>query len=379
MSEEPRVLVLDANARHALVAIRSLGRYGVRVTAGAEKRLSAGGLSTYVDRRLQYPSPVTESEAFVDAVARELRERDYDLLLPVHDATVIPVSKHRSRLAAHANVPYQPYEELRVGLDKLRTVEAARNAGIPHPTTVAPDELDLRAVESDLSYPVVVKPRRGSQRAGVTVCESPRELERAVTDARNRHGPVILQEFVPNGGEYGVYAVYDWNERRRGVTVQRRLRSNPPEGGPSTFRETVDRPELVRIADDLLSSVGWRGAAMVEFRVDERTGRPKLLEINPRLWGSLALTVHAGVDVPVLLYQLLVDGECETRTDYDVGARAQWLFGDVLHLLAREDRGVATREVLESAASGPRYDVLSASDPLPAVAYGLRGVVDRLR
>lgn len=377
--DPPRALVLDANARHGLVAVRCLGRYGFRVTAGAERRLSAGGVSRHCDRRLRYPSPVDETEAFVETIEGELRRRDYDVLLPVHDATVVPVAKHRARLADHVGVPIQPHERLLVGLDKYRTVKAARAAGVPHPTTLAPDELDLDAVADELGYPVVVKPRRGSQRLGVTVCDSRDELERVVAETRDRHGPVLLQEYVPDGGELGVYTVYDCDTRLRGLTVQRRVRSNPPEGGPSTLRETVRDPELVRLADDLLSSVGWRGAAMVEFRVDARTDRPQLLEINPRLWGSLALTVHASVDVPVLLAQLAVDGDCESRTEYDVGVRARWLFGDLLQLLAREDRRTALGEFLRSTAAGCRYDVLSATDPLPAAAYGFSGLAGRLR
>lgn len=376
MSDPSRALVLDADARHGLVTVRSLGRHGVAVTAGAERAPSAGGCSRYSARRFRYPSPVEATGAFVDAVAAELREREYDALVPVHDATVVPVARNRERLAELAGVPYQPYEDLRVALDKGRTAAAARDAGVPHPATVPADDADLDAVEADLGYPVVVKPRRGSQRVGVSVCGSRRELERAVERGRERHGALLLQAFVPNGGEVGVYTVYDRESTLRGLTVQRRVRSNPPEGGPSTLRETVRNPGLVRLAGDLLESVGWRGAAMVEFRVDARTGEPMLMEVNPRLWGSLALTVHAGVDVPVLLYQLATEGRCDDRTDYEVGACARWLFGDLLQALAREDRLAAAAEFLRP--TGCRHDVLSVDDPLPAAVYALRGVADRL-
>lgn len=376
---DSRALVLDANTRHGLVAVRALGRHGISVTAGAHQRLSAGAVSRHSDRSLQYPEPTSEADAFLAAIERELRTRDYDLLLPVHDATVIPVTEHRERLSRRTNVPFQSYEDLLVGLDKRHTIEVARSVGIPHPTTLLPAALDSGAVESQVGYPVVVKPRRGSQRVGVTVCETPAELRRTVAATQRRHGDVLLQEYIPNGGEFGVYTVYDWESRRRGVTVQRRVRSNPPEGGPSTFRETVEAPGLVRRADDLLSAVGWKGAAMVEFRVDSRTGRPQLMEINPRLWGSLTLTVAAGVDVPWLLYQLATEGECESRTDYEVGVRACWLFGDLLQAVARSDRRTAVRELLRTVPDADAYDLLSVADPGPAVAYALAGLSGRLR
>lgn len=379
MSDSPRALVLDANTRHGLTAVRSLSRHGLCVTAGAESRISTGGVSRYCDRQLRYPSPTTRREAFVETIERELYKLDYDLLLPVAPSTVVPITKQKPRLEARTSIPYLPYEDLLAGLDKRQTIEAARDIDVPHPTTVVPEEIELGDVDAELGYPVVVKPRRGSYRRGISICDSPRELERVIEDTQEHHGSVLLQEYIPNGGEIGVYTVYDWETRLCGVTVQRRLRSNPPEGGSSTLRETISNPELIQLADALLSSLSWKGAAMVEFRFDARTGEPQLMEINPRLWGSLALTVHAGVDLPVLLYQLAVDGECESQTEYEVGARAYWLFGDLLQISARDDRLTAIRELLQSMASGYQYDICSMHDPLPAAVYGVHGMGGKIR
>jgi len=43
---------------------------------------------------------------------------------------------------------------------------------------------------------------------------------------------------------------------------------------------------------------------MVEFRVDARDGTAKLMEVNPRFWGSLQLSILSGADFPYLLYNL---------------------------------------------------------------------------
>lgn len=272
MKDSPRALVLDANTRHGLTTVRSLGRHGLRVTAGAESRLSTGGVSRYCDRQLQYPSPVTRKAAFVETIERELHKRDYDLLLPVAPSTVVPITQQKPRLETHTAIPYLPYEDLLAGLDKRQTIEAARDVDVLHPTTVVPEEIELDDVDDKLGYPVVVKPRRGSYRRGISVCDSPRELERVIEDTQEHHGSVLLQEYIPNGGEIGVYTVYDWETQLCGVTVQRRLRSNPPEGGSSTLRETISNSKFIQITDALLSSLGWKGAAMVEFRFDARTG-----------------------------------------------------------------------------------------------------------
>ena len=103
---------------------------------------------------------------------------------------------------------------------------------------------------------------------------------------------MLVQEYIPNGGELGVYTLFDNQSVPRALSVQRRLRSYPVSGGPSTLRETI-RNDASRLATDiafrLLTKMQWTGVAMVEFRIDARDGMPKLMEVNPRFWGSLQL------------------------------------------------------------------------------------------
>jgi predicted ATP-grasp superfamily ATP-dependent carboligase len=364
-----RVLVLDTDRRQGIVSVRRLGRRGLEVTAGAASRLNPGARSKYATRRFRYPSPIDDEAGFIDALEAELRTRSYDVLLPLTDATVPAVVRHRDRLERHAAIPFAGYETLVHGLDKKLTVEAAQAVGVPTPRTLALDELDLERVAAEIGYPAVLKPRRSAGRWGVSVCETPDELEAVYDDTRDTYGSLIVQEFIPHGGEAGVYTLYDWSSTLVGVTVQRRVRSNPPSGGPSTLRETIRDDEMVDLATDLLSSLHWKGVAMVEFRIDARTGTPTLMEINPRLWGSLALSVFAGVDFPYYLYQLATTGECDSTPTYRAGVESRWLLGDVGHVLNRDDTWRALREFAQPARKPRNYDVLSITDPGPGVAH----------
>ncbi|NIB99997.1 ATP-grasp domain-containing protein [Halobacterium sp. R2-5] len=364
-------LVLDANARHGVVAIRSLGARGVDVTAGSASRWSAGGFSRHVDRHVVFPSPENDPSGFVRDVEAEVRARDYDMLLPISEATVEVVSEHRDRFEPATTLPFPPEEQLAVGVNKRRTVEAAREHDVPHPETVLPGEGGIDAAVDRLGYPVVVKTQRGEGGNGTAVCHTRRELEYRTRDLRASHGPVIFQEFVPNGGERGVYTLYGAPGELTALTVQQRLRTRPPSGGASTYRETVVDPELVELADEFLAALDWYGLAMVEFRVDARTGEPQLLEINPRLWGSLALSVYAGVNFPYLLYRVAVGDEPEPDLEYDVGVQARCLFTDALQVLDREDTLTAVREFVTPASKPCCYDLVSRSDPLPALGQVL--------
>ena len=113
-----------------------------------------------------------------------------------------------------------------------------------------------------------------------------------------------------------------------------------------------------------------------------------LMEVNGRFWGSLQLAVDAGVDFPALLVRAARGERVEPVTEYRVGIRARWLWGDVDHLLARLRGSVPShlsadlpsrrRGLLDFLRwrSGDRWEVLRLSDLKPFVresAAWLRG------
>jgi hypothetical protein len=91
-------------------------------------------------------------------------------------------------------------------------------------------------------------------------------------------------------------------------------------------------------ASRLISTIGWHGVAMVEFKWDDEENRPKLIEVNARFWGSLNLAIRAGVDFPYLLYRLALGETVEGPPAYRIGLKSRWELGDLDHLLIRLKR-----------------------------------------
>ena len=121
--------------------------------------------------------------------------------------------------------------------------------------------------------------------------------------------PLSRNTFHQGGEALGVSLLFNQNAEPRALFVHKRLREYPLSGGPSTLRESVVRPEVAELAVRLLRALNWFGLAMVEFKVDPRDGVPKLMEVNPKLWGSLSLAIASGVDFPALLYRLAMRGD----------------------------------------------------------------------
>ena len=330
------VLVTDAQMRSSLAVIRSLGKKGLDVTGAESTRFATGFFSKYCSERKVYPDPSKHPENFVSSLLDVVSKKDYRVIFPVTDVTAMLLVKNKEEFSKHTLVPLPDYEVFMRAMDKAETIRIAQDNGVLCPRTWVIDNIDESSLACDsLPYPVVIKPRIASGSRGITVCQSSHELRLKFPKVVAAYGPCLIQEYIPSGGEeLGVYVLFNYDSKMRAVTVQKRLRSYPISGGPSTLRETVKKPELIEIADRLLRALGWWGVAMVEFRVDPRDGQPKLMEVNPRWWGSLQLSILSGIDFPYLLYKLVTEGDVSPIFNYQEGVKCRWLLpGDILWFL----------------------------------------------
>lgn len=380
MPVEPKVLVTDAQMRNSLAIIRSLGRQGLAVTGAEETRFATSFFSRYCARRMVYPSPYRHPHQFVDFMLDAVRRDRYEAIFPVTDATTVLIARYKEEFSRYVAVPVPDYQVLMKAMDKAEALRAAMKNGIPCPRTFFIDNAgEVEEIKGEAEFPLIIKPRLGFGSRGLVLCHSAEELAAAYPKVVAAYGPCLVQEYIPPGGEdLGVYALLNLESKLRAVTVQKRLRSYPVSGGPSTLRETVKRPELIQLALRLLGFLGWSGIAMVEFRTDPRDKQPKLMEINPRWWGSLQLSILSGVDFPHLLYRLATEGDVEPALDYRVGVKCRWLLpGDILWLLSAPASFRSLSQFLQFV---PNDDIMSWRDPGPSFGFllaGLRFAFDR--
>jgi predicted ATP-grasp superfamily ATP-dependent carboligase len=381
-----RVLVTDGDERPALAVTRSLGRRGIEVLVGAENERSLASSSRYCSGRVGYPSPYREPEEFCRFLLDLARRRQIDVLIPITDVTTHIVARHKAELEDGVRLPVPDFSAFDFVSDKWKLLRHAQERGIAIPRTYFLQGADsLGEVLGKLRYPVVVKPARsrvltesGWMRTQVRYAGSETELISLYGENAYLRLPSLIQERV-NGPGIGLFLLFD---RGRLVTAfsHRRLREKPPSGGVSTLRESI--PVDLRLksqAVDLFGALGWHGVAMVEYKLDRRSGEPLLMEVNGRFWGSLQLAIDAGMDFPYLLYRLAVDGCVQAPAAYKIGVRNRWLLGDVDHALARlfkKDRDLDLPEGFPSRfrtavefakvyRRGQRYEPLSLTDPMP--------------
>jgi D-aspartate ligase len=221
------------------------------------------------------------------------------LLVPAADDAVQWCITHRDTLVPRLRmssglVP----ERAGVMLDKSLFGQRCRALGIDVPATVQPASMaDVQAFARDVGLPCIVKPRAGhlwrkklrGQKL-LTPQDLP-ELERVMRDIVGDPSGVVLQELVP-GPESQLVVGAVWageHGRVRHVLTARKIRQFPRNFGSGSLVRTEDLPDVRALSIDIVEKLDYRGLCGTEFKLDARTGRLRLIEINPRptLWFDL--------------------------------------------------------------------------------------------
>jgi predicted ATP-grasp superfamily ATP-dependent carboligase len=226
---------------------------------------------------------------------------------------------------------------------------------------------DLTHVIAQIPIPAVIKPRISSGSFGIAYVKKREDLIPLYQSVHARYPYPLIQEYIPDGGgTFGLSALFDERSNVRAAFVHKKLRMYPVQGGPSTLREGVEHPQIMELGLSLLKSLNWVGIAMVEFKVDPRDGIPKLMEVNPRFWGSLQLAIFSGVDFPYLILEMAKGEKFEPVLHYTVGRRSRWLlFGDILHFFNNPERFHLQPSFWEFFDPNTCYDIISKQDPFP--------------
>ena len=382
-----RILVLDGNQNQAVASVRSLADAGHEVLVGESSSWSKAAWSRLCRGCFEYPHPENDSAGFISRIAEIAKQKSGTLVLPMTEATTLPISAYRDQLLRDGSRLVLPdHSAVLRAFNKNEMVQLAASMGIAVPKTIAVSNQDdiCRAGES-LRFPLVLKPRSSVETqsdGGVRVTGRPRyaknlqALFAQYQDLRSICSQVLVQEFVDGGG-VGYFALMRHGELRAEF-AHRRIRDVHPTGSGSAVRMSVDPDPAVRAASlALLKSLRWHGVAMVEFRQVQGQA-PVFMEVNGRFWNSLPLACYAGADFPAWLAQLAELGDVEGKSDYRRGVVCRWFLGDFRHVVevmrgapAGYPRNYPSRwQTLSSVMRpvlGTYHDNFQWRDPLPEI------------
>ena len=303
-------IVTDVHYRMSLALIRDLAQGGVEVITCEQDRCrdsrtspALGALSRYVSRHVWLPGGTDGLEALLSLCRETGLGRDCrPALLPAGAATLALIAENRERFEPLCGLCVPTAEQLDLLNSKPRLAGLAARLGVPLPESMAPGE-DLDRFLDRQGLPCVIKPACG-EKLGLTAAAryavaSTREEAWAAWERFSRLAgePPVVQGYLP-GRALGCSVLARSGQVMAAICHQR-VREYPVSGGPSSCCQCVEREDIRTYAARLTAETGLTGLAMFEFKED-RDGAPRLLECNPRVWGTFPLTRVSGSGIPLL-------------------------------------------------------------------------------
>jgi predicted ATP-grasp superfamily ATP-dependent carboligase len=337
-----RILVLDGNQNQAVASVRSLAHAGHEVLVGEASSWSKAGWSRSCSGTFRYPDPQDNIPGFIARISELAGQQSGTLVLPMTEATTLPLSAERDLLlAAGARLILPSHDDVLRAFNKEETVRLAASLGIAVPKTAVICSVEqARETAETTKFPVVLKPRSSVEsrsNGAMQTTGRPRyagkgEELQALYQLMSRTCPrILVQEFVDGEGT-GYFALMQQG-KLRAEFAHRRIRDVHPTGSGSAVRISVEPDPQVRSASlEILQALHWHGVAMVEFR-QIPGGPPVFMEVNGRFWNSLPLACYAGADFPAMLAQMAETGEVEKQHPFRTGVPCRWLLGDFRHLV----------------------------------------------
>lgn len=331
------VLLIEGRARQVLPMAKSLRELGCVVTTYNGSRLDPGYASRYPQRKLLAFFDIHESEKSYLAIRSELEKYHYDLVIPMNDDVAILLSQHKEELESLTTIAVEDWPVFQMASDKLKTMQVCMDNNLPCPLSFT-DKNDYLENKSKVQFPVVVKPRTGCAAVGFHIARNEEDLIDYYDKAERKYGKMLIQEYIPQDGlQYKCELYMDRTGQLKGACVFAKVRWYPINGGSSTLNETVDRPDIISTCRTLLEKIGWKGYADIDLIEDTRDGKVKVMEINPRITGSVKICFEAGVNFS----RLIVDDYLQKDVVPQLEASHKYLrymHTDILWFLKSPDR-----------------------------------------
>jgi predicted ATP-grasp superfamily ATP-dependent carboligase len=238
-------------------------------------------------------------------------------LLPTEDTTI------KSIIDKNYKAILPPKDSFEIALDKERFAKFCEEKGFDAPKLFL--EEDVKNFKEFI--PLIIKPKSGSGALGIEYIDSLEEFEKLEVDFKE----YIIQERLKETREVeGAFFLYH-DKKLISFYSHKRLKTYPKSGGVTIHSISTYNEELKKIGERVLQELNWSGFAMIEFIKDGDSY--KIIELNPRVWGSMMLSEFCGTNM-LENYVWILEGKKPKKDEVKVKKHIRWLIPwDIGYLL----------------------------------------------
>ena len=334
-----KVLLIDGGSRQVLPMIKGFHNLGFEVSVFCGSKFDVGYNFKYTDKKILAFYDAANHDKTYESILKAVKRKKYDIIVPMNDFAATILSEHKKNFSRYCECVYvNDYDKFLMAADKMNTMRVCMSNEIPCPKTIESNQLEDVDVEQ-LSFPVVVKPRIGYGANGFNIVDRKEELELVFKKVKKKFGSVFVQEFIPKGGgQYQAEMVMDTNGELKSFLLMDKIRWYPIDGGSSTLNKTIYDEEIKNSCVRLLQKIGWVGYASLDLIRDPRDGIAKIMEINPRINGTVKLCFFAGIDVSRQISEYAFEESITPYLCYKEGLFLHYIHMDILRILKTKNK-----------------------------------------
>jgi predicted ATP-grasp superfamily ATP-dependent carboligase len=267
----------------------------------------------------------------------------WDVLLAGSEASLLSISASRAALEPHVRLGLPPRAAVLGSLDKVLLQREAVAAGLAPPASiVCRSRAEAVEAAAALGYPLILKPTRSFRE------EQGALKQRVAQVVSNADGldaslsllgmPLTLQRFVRDARVVSCAAVRT-SDGLAGFTLARYTRTWPPLAGSASLAKTIAPPDGLReLVNDLVDRIGWTGIFELEL-LELGDGAFGAIDLNPRVFGWLALALAAGANLPAIWCDHVLGRRSVAARSGRPGHRYRWEEGELKYVVWHVRRG----------------------------------------
>lgn len=330
-------MILDGNTRQTLALARIFGKRGIKVIIGGYSRLSRALYSKYCAGFFLYPATGNTSDMH-RVILNNVKRFKPDVLVPVLDRTYAIVLSNIDDYKAYTHIiPLPDLDTFMIMLDKQKVVEFALKSNVSVPKTLFYSGAgNIDEISRVVDYPVIVKPRFSCGGYGMCMAESAADLKEKSVEMvrkynRNNMPPEIffnnssclIQEHVK--GKVVNFIAYCQDSLAVACIMTETLANYPLPFGPALSVRNIKNDAVKDISFKLCRLLKWNGLIGFEYIISDTDTTPQLIDVHPRIYGSIEHAVVSGIDFPYMLFKKALNEQFDLPADYQEGREFQWL------------------------------------------------------
>ncbi|KAA5825609.1 ATP-grasp domain-containing protein [Algibacter amylolyticus] len=258
-----------------------------------------------------YYRPKTESDVdYISNINDITENQDIDLIMPIFEHSIRLITKYKDLIRLPNKLALLPsHSNFEKAINKGTLTEYLKTLGLPYPKSQVIAE-GLTPDLSKVDYPILIKPIESPGGGlGIKVFKEESEFLEFLNSNDSKIN-YLVQDYIEG---YDIdCSVLCKNGEVLAYTIQKPNMFGGNKFAPQISFKFVKQDDILNQVKTLMKSLDWSGVAHLDMRFDEKAKNFKVVEINPRFWGSVEASLFAGINFPYLYYLSSLNKPFET-------------------------------------------------------------------